>query len=110
MTPIASANYVGVDQRVSPRTDVYSRVAVTLPDARMVMATIVNISADGLLLRYDATLAIGEMCHLSLPVLGKTPATVIWSVGGRTGLNFIEQVEERDYMPLLRALGARLEG
>lgn len=109
MIPIGSATYLGVDQRTSPRTDVYARVAVCLPCARMVMATIVNISADGVLLRYDAPLEVGGRCQLSLPVLGKTHAVVIWSMGGSSGLNFLEQVPERDYLPLLRALGARLD-
>ena len=37
----------GKDQRVAPRTDVYARVALTLPDGVQTMVTIVNISADG---------------------------------------------------------------
>ena len=107
MPPLTTATYVGVDQRQSPRTDVYARLPVTLPDGRTAMVTAVNISADGLLMRTEHLLAEGSIVTLALPVIGKVKARTVWSVGGRSGVNFVEQIEQRDYTPLLRALGAR---
>jgi hypothetical protein len=108
MNPVATASYVGVDQRQSPRTDVYARVPVMLPDGRMVTVTVVNISADGLLMRCEHVLAIDSICTVTLPVIGRIKALTIWSIGGRSGVNFLQQIDARDYLPLLRALGARI--
>lgn len=108
MNPIATASYAGVDQRQSPRTDVYARIPVMLPDGRIVTVTVVNISADGLLMRCEQMPAVDSICTLTLPVIGKIKAITIWSIGGRSGVNFLQQIEARDYMPLLRALGARV--
>jgi hypothetical protein len=102
------ASYVGADQRQAPRSDVYARVTVTLPDGRGAMVTIVNISADGLLMRFDGQIAEGAAVGMSLPVIGKIAGFAVWSVGGRTGVQFNESIAEHDYMPLLRALGGRL--
>ena len=109
MTMTSNACYIGVDMRSAPRTDVYAKIPVTLPDGRSIMATVVNISADGLLLRHDAQVEEGGLCLLSLPVIGKLRGTAAWSVGGRTGIRFNEAIEERDYLPILRAMGARIE-
>ena len=107
MKVMSSANYVGVDQRLSPRSDVYSRVNVQLPDGRSVMMTMVNISADGVLVRHDQVLNEDEIIHFQMPVIGKIQGVCIWSVGGRSGIHFITTIAQSDYSPLLRALGAR---
>ncbi len=109
MTSTNSASYVGVDKRSAPRTDVYTKMPLTLPDGRPVMATVVNISADGLLLRHEAQLDDGGLCVLSMPIIGKLRGTVVWSVGGRTGIQFCEQIDARDYGAILRAMGARVD-
>ena len=101
------ASYTAADQRKSPRSDVYARVTVTLPDGRGAMVTIVNISADGLLMRFDGQLAEGAAVGMSLPVIGKIACTAVWSVGGRAGVQFNESIADQDYLPLLRALGGR---
>lgn len=108
MPPLTTASYVGVDQRHSPRTDVYARLPVTLPDGRTAMVTAVNISADGLLMRHEHRLEEGSTVTVSLPVIGKVKARTVWSLGGRSGVNFVDQIEMRDYVPLLRALGAHV--
>ena len=107
MNQVSNGHYVGVDQRISPRSDVYARVPVTLPDGRQVIVTVVNISADGLLMRHEQKLEDGSMVTVSLPVLGKVAARSVWSLGGRSGVQFIDSISLRDYSPLLRALGAR---
>ena len=107
MKTVSSASYIGVDQRTSPRTDVYARLAASLPGGRSTMATLVNISADGLLIRHDQGLAPGDIVYLSMPVIGRVAAITIWSIGGRSGLNFCQTIREIDYVPLLRALCGR---
>ena len=106
MSPKPST-YAGVDQRQSPRTDVYARVPVTLPDGRSAIVTMVNISADGMLMRHDHRIEDDAILSVSLPVLGKVKARCIWSLGGRSGLNFLETIELRDYLSLLRAFGVQ---
>lgn len=105
MNSAASAHYVGVDQRKSPRTDVYARVVTVLADGRSPMTTLVNISADGALVRHSEPVREGEPVLLTLPVLGRVSGTIIWSIGGRVGIHFAETIPEQDYAPLLRALG-----
>ncbi|MEQ1510134.1 MAG: PilZ domain-containing protein [Sphingopyxis sp.] len=103
-----NSHYVGVDKRIAPRTDVYARVMITLPDGRTTMATIVNISADGALLRHDQLLNEAEMITFKMPVIGRIDGTCAWSVGGRSGVQFQNSIESSDYVPMLRAMGARL--
>lgn len=107
MKTYPTAHYVGVDQRAAPRTDIYARVSVTMPDGRTVMVTMVNISADGVLIRHDQMLNEREMVHIQMPVIGKVRGACIWSVGGRSGIHFPESIAQNDYAPLLQALGAR---
>ena len=105
-----NASYVGVDQRASPRTDVYARLPMILPDGRSTTVTLVNISADGLLVRHDQTIVDGGIVSVSLPILGKVKAVAVWTIGGRSGVNFIETIRLEDYAVVLRALGVRLPG
>lgn len=107
MQPVVGS-YAGVDQRTAPRTDVYARIPVTLPDGRQVSVTLVNISADGILFRHDGQLPQDAPMQVALPVLGRVNGRTIWSLGGRTGLQFDHRIAEADYLPLLRALGARV--
>lgn len=110
MPPLATASYIGVDQRQSPRSDVYARLPVMLPDGRTAMVTAVNISADGLLMRHEHRLEEGSIVTISLPVIGKVKGQTVWSLGGRSGVNFMQTIEMRDYVPLLRAMGAQVPG
>lgn len=102
-----TASYAGLDQRASPRTDVYARLPVILPDGRATMVTLVNISADGLLMRHEHRVDDGGVMTISLPILGKVKGIAIWSVGGRSGVNFIETIRLDDYQHVLRGLGVR---
>jgi hypothetical protein len=100
--------FAGSDQRTAPRTDVYARIPATLPDGRQVTVTLVNISADGMLFRFDGQVEADAVMHASLPVIGRIDGRTVWSLGGRTGINFIERIQEQDYVPLLRALGVKI--
>lgn len=101
------ANYVGLDQRLSPRSDVYCRLPFVLPDGRQEMCTCVNISADGLLMRYERGLEPGDLVIFRMPIVGRITAKVIWSLGGKTGVQFDRMIGVEDYLPMIRAMGAR---
>ncbi len=103
-------HYVGLDQRATPRSDVYARVPVTLPDGRPVIVTAVNISSDGILIRHEPPIADGGVLTFSMPVIGKVRGFAVWSVGGRSGIRFDAAIGERDYQSLLKALGGKLAG
>ncbi len=108
MTSIAAASYIGVDKRTSPRTDIYASIHTVLADGRAVMMTLVNISADGVLVRHSEPVADGDIVQMSFPVIGKLGGIAIWSIGGRSGIIFNQTIELGDYEAMLRALGVRL--
>lgn len=102
-------NYVGLENRVSPRSDVYFRLSFKLPDGRQDMGTCVNISSHGLLLRHPEDFVPDDILVFSLPVLGQRSAHVVWSLGGKSGVEFDDSISESDYVPLLRAMGGRID-
>ncbi|WP_432769870.1 MAG: PilZ domain-containing protein [Sphingopyxis sp.] len=104
---LKKAHYVGLDQRIAPRSDVYSRLPFVLPDGRQEMCTCVNISADGLLMRYERGLEIGDLVVFRMPIIGRAAAKVVWSLGGKTGVQFEKTISVEDYLPMIRAMGAR---
>lgn len=104
-----TAHYVGLDQRLAPRSDVYCRVPFTQADGNQDIGTCVNISADGLLLRYDRGMEIGDPVTFKLPIIGRVTARVIWSLGGKTGFQFDAMIGAADFLPMLRAMGGRAE-
>lgn len=101
------AHYLGLDQRIAPRSDIYCRLPIVLPDGRQEICTCINISADGLLMRYEGGLEPGDLVILRLPVIGRMTANVVWSLGGKTGVQFENTIGVDDYLPTLRAMGAR---
>ncbi len=102
---LSKAHYAGPDTRVAPRTDIYARTSVTLPDARQEVVTIVNISADGVLFRLPQQFEVNDILIFKMPILGQVAARVIWSMAGRTGVQFENMISVQDYLPLLRAFG-----
>jgi PilZ domain len=105
----ARATYNGLDQRIAPRSDIYCRLPFVMPDGRQELCTCVNISADGLLMRFERGLDVGDMVILRMPIVGRIAARVIWSLGGKTGVQFDRMIPVQDYLPLLKALGVRVE-
>lgn len=105
----STAHYVGLDQRVAPRSDVYSRLPFVMPDGRQEIATCVNISADGLLMRYERGLEIGDLVIFRMPIVGRLAARVIWSLGGKSGVQFDRMIPVQDYLPMIRAMGVRTD-
>lgn len=104
-----SPNYVGLDQRAAKRSDVYFRLSFDLPDGRQDIATCVNISSDGMLVRYPEAFELDDKLIFRLPILGARSATVVWSINGKSGTQFDEAISEQDYIPLLRAMGVKID-
>ncbi len=105
----SKAHYVGLDQRIAPRSDVYVRLPFVMPDGRQEMCTCVNISADGMLMRFERGLEIGDLVVFRMPIIGRTAAKVVWSLGGKTGVQFDKSIAVEDYLPMIRAMGARAD-
>ena len=103
----SKAHYVGLDQRIAPRSDVYARLPFAMSDGQQEICTCVNISADGLLMRFERELEIGDLIVFRMPIIGRTAAKVVWSLGGKTGVQFETSISAEDYLPLIRALGGR---
>ena len=103
----SKAHYVGLDQRIAPRSDVYARLPFVMPDGQQEMCTCVNISADGMLMRFERGLEIGDLVVLRMPIIGRIAAKVVWSLAGKTGVQFETSISAEDYLPMIRAMGGR---
>ena len=103
----SKAHYVGLDQRIAPRSDVYARLPFVMPDGRQEMCTCVNISADGLLMRFERGLEIGDLIVFRMPIIERIAAKVVWSLAGKTGVQFETSISAEDYLPMIRAMGGR---
>ncbi len=93
-----------LDDRIEPREEVYHRTRATLADRRQLSVLVVNISASGLMLRSDATVAVGEWIKVWLPGVGETPAAVRWALGGRIGCQFEHPIAATSYHSVLSQL------
>jgi hypothetical protein len=102
---LSSALYQGMDTRIAPRTDIYARVPMSLPDGRQITVTILNISADGLLCHCAERFKIGDDITLKMPIIGSILGNIIWFHNTNVGVQFQNMVPIQDYMPLLKALG-----
>ena len=100
-----SAPYAGFDTRIAPRTDIYARVPLCLPDGRQITVTLLNISADGLLCHCAERFDMGDEVIVKLPVLGNVRGNIIWYHNTNVGIQFGNMIAVQDYLPLLKALG-----
>ena len=105
----SKAHDVGLDQRIAPRSDGSCRLPFVMPDGRQEMCTCVNISADGMLMRFERGLEIGDLVVFRMPIVGRIAAKVVWSIGGKTGVQFDKSISVEDYLPMIRAMGARAD-
>jgi PilZ domain len=97
--------YQGFDTRIAPRTDIYARVPMTLPDGRQITVTILNISADGFLCHCAEKFALGDSVTLKAPVIGPVSGNIIWVHHTSVGIQFQNMIPVQDYLPLLKAMG-----
>lgn len=104
-----SPNYRDLNQRISPRSDIYYRLPFESTDGQQDVAVCVNISSDGLLMRHTENFEPDTMLIFDLPVLGARSSKVIWSINGKTGVQFSEAINERDYLPLLQGMDVQAD-
>lgn len=102
------AAYLSQEQRIAPRSDIYCRQPFITPDGRQEVGTVINISADGLLMRYERPFEVGDMLIFKLPIIGRTVGRVVWSIAGKVGTQFDHMIPVEDYLPMVRAMGGRL--
>src|SRR3546814_6720479 len=100
----SKAHYVGLDQRIAPRSDVYCRLPFVMPYGRQEMCTCVNISADGLLMRFERGLEIGDLVVFRMPIIRRTATKVVWSLGGKPGVQFEKSIVVADNLTIIRAI------
>ncbi|MEG3122915.1 PilZ domain-containing protein [Sphingomonas sp. GB1N7] len=99
---MGSAAYA--DSRVAPRDEVHYRARAFGPDARALSLLVVNISAQGLMARYDHDLPVGARLRVTLPVVGVVVAEVRWSHLGRIGCELDSAIGVAEYYDLLAVL------
>lgn len=93
-----------VDNRALVRDEVHYRARAFGPDARQCSLLIVNLSAAGLMARTEASYAVGERLHITLPVVGVVIAEIRWSLGGRIGCELDTPIPLAEYYELLATL------
>lgn len=92
------------DGRAEPRDEVHHRSRATLADRRTVSILIVNLSPQGLMIRSDAAVSVGEWMRITLPVLGEVQAAVRWALGGRIGCQLEKPIAPNQYHAVLAAM------
>jgi len=90
------------DQRGTDRDEVSYRTQMT--GAQTAAVHVVNISANGLMARTEAQVEIGACVSFRLPAIRTIDAEVVWALGGRIGVRFLQPVGRADYSLLLAEL------
>ena len=81
------------DERSEPREPVGSQAATLELRGGKHEVRIVNLSASGAMVIFDAVPRIGEQVALHLADRGRMPAQVCWVRDGHIGVNFVATVE-----------------
>jgi hypothetical protein len=92
------------DARGEPRDEVMHRTHALNGDDRTVKLVLVNMSANGLMARYDGDPAAGEQLRIRLPILGYVDAVVRWSLGGRIGCELERTIPLAEYYTMLTVM------
>ena len=95
-----------IDDRAEPRDEVHHRSRALLADQRTVPVLIVNLSPQGLMIRSDAPVSVGEWLRIPLPVVGEVQAAVRWALGGRIGCQLERPIAANRYHAVLGAMTA----
>ena len=64
------------EARVEPRDEVHHRCRATLVDGRTLSVLVVNLSPQGLMIRSDVEVSVGEWLRVTLPMVGEMQAAV----------------------------------
>ena len=94
------------DDRTEPRDEVHHRSRAMLADRRSVPVLIVNLSPQGLMIRSDAPVSVGEWLRIQLPVVGEVQVAVRWALGGRIGCQLERPIAANRYHMVLGAMSA----
>jgi hypothetical protein len=95
-----------IDDRAEPRDEVHHRTRAVLADRRSVPVLIVNLSAQGLMIRSDAPVSVGEWLRIPLPVVGEVQVAVRWALGGRIGCQLERPIAANRYHAVLGAMSS----
>lgn len=90
------------DMRKVDRDQVDVRTVMRRLRGREYDARIVNLSTHGFMVRVEQPFEPGEQVIISLPEIGEVMARVAWSLGGRTGGQFLVPIRPDRYAELLK--------
>ena len=93
-----------LDARAEPRDEVHHRCRATLADRRTLSVLVVNLSPQGLMIRSDVEVSVGEWLRVTLPVVGEVQAAVRWALGGRIGCQLEKAIPANRYHAVLGAM------
>ncbi|AOW23479.1 pilus assembly protein PilZ [Sphingomonas melonis TY] len=93
-----------IDGRAEPRDEVHHRCRAVLTDRRTLSVLAVNLSPQGVMIRSDADVSVGEWLRVTLPVVGEMQAAVRWALGGRIGCQFEKAIPANQYHAVLGAM------
>jgi len=76
------------DQRSEPRHELQAGTALLTARGKSVVVPLVNLSANGAMIRLSTMLHIGESISLQILDRGEVRGQVRWVRDGRVGINF----------------------
>lgn len=103
---VSSGALNSIDDRAEPRDEVHHRSRAVLADRRSVPVLIVNLSPQGLMIRSDAPVSVGEWLRIPLPIVGEVQVAVRWALGGRIGCQLERPILAHRYHAVLAAMSA----
>lgn len=92
------------ERRESEREEVFYRTRASVAGNASFPVQVVNISANGFMIRTETDVPIGHALTIRLPVVGEVKAEVRWALGGRIGCQFARMIGLAPYLDLLGAL------
>ncbi len=101
---VARSAMMAYEDRVEPRDETLCRTWLFDAAGARHAVTVVNLSLNGFMARSDAALASGERVVLTLPVVGDRTAEIRWSLGGRVGAKFAQELPAALYPCALAAM------
>lgn len=92
------------DGRTEPRDEVNRRCRAVLADRRTVQVLVVNLSPNGLMIRSDVPVSVGEWLRVTLPIVGEVQVAIRWALGGRIGCQMEKPIPAYRYHAVLSAM------
>lgn len=92
------------DMRRAARHDVCYRCEIAGAPFGPVHALIVNVSPLGCMMRCSKAEPTSSPVHFTLPVAGRCEAQIVWAMGGRIGLEFLQPIDADVYLAMLENL------